>query len=331
MISSGLFDEVLIQPVEHGANKLFVVSGYATAAMAFHHLEVLRGRNQQIRVELIIGMCSADGLSKSNHKALQYLMQTSCVGHFSCSYVTELPPVHSKVYVWVRDNIPFIGYIGSANYTQTAFGRNQREVMDSLDPQEGLDYFHNLIPQTIHCNDVEAERLVQIYNDRYYARLRRERENGEVLEPETAIPLPDLVGLQSVEITLLDRSGKLPQRSGLNWGQRPEEHREPNQAYIKLPAGVYNTDFFPKRTIHFTVMTDDGRVLICTRAQDNGKAIHTPQNNSMIGEYFRNRLGIPNGAPVTLNDLIRYGRTDIKFYKIDEETYYMDFSAPVDR
>lgn len=79
--------------------------------------------------------------------------------------------------------------------------------------------------------------------------------------------------------------------------------------------------------VHFTVLTDDNKVLICTRAQQNGKAIHTPHNNSLIGEYFRHRLGIPYGHSVTKEHLLSYGRTDIDFYKIDDETYSMDFSV----
>ncbi len=117
----------------------------------------------------------------------------------------------------------------------------------------------------------------------------------------------------------------MPTASGLNWGQR--EGREPNQAYLSLRSSVYQTDFFPARTIHFTVYTDDNKVLICTRAQDNGKAIHTPHNNSLIGEYFRNRLGLTSGEYVTKDDLFAYGRTDVDFYKIDDETYFMDFSV----
>ncbi|MCB9136299.1 MAG: NgoFVII family restriction endonuclease, partial [Anaerolineales bacterium] len=207
----------------------------------------------------------------------------------------------------------------------------QREVMTVSDPQEGYEYFQGLVPQTIYCDNIEAENVVNIFDTRSYTRVKREKEAIEQSEtgPAAMNIEPSLIGLPSVNLTLLDRFGtSLPQRSGLNWGQRPEVGREPNQAYIKLPSSVYNTDFFPDRTIHFTVLTDDGRVLICSRAQDNGKAIHTPHNNSLIGEYFRNRLGVPNGAPVKLEDLQRYGRTDINFYKIDDETYFMDFSAP---
>lgn len=119
----------------------------------------------------------------------------------------------------------------------------------------------------------------------------------------------------------------IPERAGLNWGQRPG--RESNQAYLQLSPSVHKSNFFPLRSIHFTVFTDDNKTFICTRAHKNpmGAGIETPQNNSLIGEYFRNRLGLPNGAFVRKEDLIRYGRTEVTFYKIDDENYYMDFST----
>lgn len=46
-----------------------------------------------------------------------------------------------------------------------------------------------------------------------------------------------------------------------------------------------------------------------------------------ILRLLRNRLGLANGQYVTRQDLERYGRTDVDFYKIDEETFYMDFSV----
>jgi len=52
--------------------------------------------------------------------------------------------------------------------------------------------------------------------------------------------------------------------------------------------------------------------------QQNNKAITTPLNNSLIGEYFRNRIGLPNRGYVTRRDLENYGRTDVAFYKLDK-------------
>lgn len=324
MLNDDLFNEVLIQPAQEGANQLFIVSGYASAAMTFHHFKRLEEINTSIKVSLIVGMTVQDGLSLSNHTAFKKLASEDFQERFECCYITTAPPVHSKVYAWYKDDEPFIGFVGSANYTQKAFGTNQREVMISSDARDSFNYFESLSGDTIYCNHHEAESFVNIFNDQYYARRHREVQQQKEKKKST----PEVQGLELIRVSLLGNNGELPQRSGLNWGQRPEEHREPNQAYIRLTAPIYRSDFFPEIRQHFTIRTDDNKILICTRAQQNGKAIHTPHNNSLIGEYFRNRLGVPNGQPVGKEDLVRYGRTEIDFFKVDEETYYMDFSPP---
>ena len=327
MIIENLFDKVLIDPAKNGADTLYVVSGYATAAMAFHHFDSLKkSHGKQIKINLIVGMCPYDGLSLSNHKAFQQLVSIDFSDYFKCSYIFNAPQVHSKSYAWFNGKKPVSGFVGSANYTQNAFSKSQRELLISCDPSLGLDYFNSLISDSVYCTHNEIENYIEIYRDTYYSRRKKElleRQGIQLITSET----PDLQDLPAVRISFLDRHDDLPHRSGLNWGQRPEEGREPNQAYIKLPSFVYRTDFFPSVAVHFTVLTDDNKVLICTRAQENGKAIHTPHNNGLIGEYFRHRLNIPSGHPVTKEDLLRYGRTDIDFYKIDDETYFMDFSV----
>lgn len=231
------------------------------------------------------------------------------------------------MYIWQRNGETYRSYLGSANYTQIAFNElRQMEALTECSNNAALEYFNSLIDDSIYCTEPESENIIQVYNDRFYR--RRARELTEEHTNEITIQAqPDIALFESVTVSFLANDGTLPQRSGLNWGQRPEEGREPNQAYIKLPSEIYRTDFFPPRGVHFTLLTDDNRVLICTRAQDNGKAIHTPHNNSLIGEYFRNRLGVANGEPVLLEHLQNYGRTDVTFYRIDEETYFLDFSV----
>jgi hypothetical protein len=324
MITEDLFNDILIKPIEQGCNKLFIVSGYATAAMAFHHLSTLKSLNAKVNVELIMGMCAQDGLSKSNHRAFQHLMNEDFKDVFKCSYLVNLPPVHSKIYVWYKDDDPMFAFAGSANYTQTAFG-DQRELMVECPPEDCLMYFENLCGETIYCNHLDAENLVTIYNDQTYKRIMRQKTLLEDVQPPKDFVMQ---GLPYERVSLLDNGGDLPSRSGLNWGQRPEYNREPNQAYIRLTSKIYNTPFFPDIGVHFTVYTDNDKVLICTRAQQNGKAIETPQDNSLIGKYFRERLGMPLGSLLKKEDLLRYGRTYVDFYKIDNETYYMDFSKP---
>jgi NgoFVII restriction endonuclease len=48
---------------------------------------------------------------------------------------------------------------------------------------------------------------------------------------------------------------------------------------------------------------------------------------SELGEYFRNRLGVPLGQPVRRHHLDSYGRTDVAVSLISEGVYKFDFSV----
>ena len=68
-------------------------------------------------------------------------------------------------------------------------------------------------------------------------------------------------------------------------------------------------------------------MLILRSEQAHYKALTTPLSNAELGEYFRNRLNLAYGAPVTEQDLKQYGRTNVSFIKYDDEQYFMDFSV----
>jgi hypothetical protein len=123
------------------------------------------------------------------------------------------------------------------------------------------------------------------------------------------------------------RAGQIivPQRSGLNWGQRPG--RSPNQAYLSVPADIQRSGFFPERGEIFIIECDDGFLMSCVRAQANGKGIESPTNNSIIGSYFRKRLGVRSGHMVTIDHLLSYGRTSVDIHFQNYNSYHLDFSV----
>lgn len=321
MIYTDLYMQTLIQPCTEGAEHLKIISGYATSAMTFHHLEDLREKGLNAHISLLLGMCPSDGLSVSNHRGFQNILNSNMYkDRFSCSYIYKTPSVHAKLYAWFKNNKLYKTFIGSANYTQNAF-YHQREILAEINDLNIIQYFQELEKDSIFCNMLEAEDLVRIYNDKNYYR-EHTHEDRDINS------VPDSSDVENVTVSLLSSNGEVQRVGGLNWGQR--DGREPNQAYIQLPSEVYNSDFFPKAPQRFTVVTDDSKTFICRRAQkdEQGHAIHTPQNNSLLGEYFRYRINLPNGAPVWKADLERYGRTDVIFYKFDDENYYMDFQPP---
>jgi len=144
--------------------------------------------------------------------------------------------------------------------------------------------------------------------------------------PDIDVSGQNQVTLEERRLTLLDsHTGQTGTRSGLNHGQR--DGRDPNQAYIPVPVHVQETGFFPPDGVQFTVRTDDDRSMLMACGGTGGKNLMTPQRNSLLGEYFRSRLGLSSGEYVTTETLTSYRSTaDVVFRKIDTESYLMDFS-----
>lgn len=324
MITKDLFKSVLIEPAQQGCDTLLVVSGYATATMASRHFEeILKLKPaKNIRLQLLVGMCRQDGLTTGNHEAFKSLVSEIYPTHFECQYVVKGTPVHSKTYVWLKDKNPVCAFNGSANYTQSAFFERNREALSSCEPKIGYDIYRTVEKDTLDCREPDIEKKIVIQDSSFFAR--------RILHPELITePIPEvgLDSLEKVKVRLLTSNGKMHEHAGLNWGMRKERNFRP-EAYISLPPNVYNTEYFPKRKIHFTVISDDGIRFICSRGQKtNASAIQTPLKNTDFGVYFRKRIGVGENTPITKEDLERYGRTDVDFYKIDDDTYLMDFSV----
>jgi len=118
---------------------------------------------------------------------------------------------------------------------------------------------------------------------------------------------------------------RVPFSSGLNWGQR--KGRDKNQAYLSVPSSVQKSAFFPDTGVEFILETDDGEIWKCARRQANGKAIHTIASNSIMGEYFRKRLGLASGDFVIIDHLHSYRRSTVDIYKKNDTHFILDFDV----
>ena len=316
MISRNIAQQVLFSPIDIGADKLCIISGYSSPNMVSWLLRTLYERKSKpINIQLIVGMTSYDGINIVAHEGFKELHNNkleSSYSNFQCSYVYDTTcPVHSNLYIWVKNDKPIIAYLGSANFTQSSFLSNREELLVICDPQEALEYYKNIETKTIFCNHSEVEEYVVLHN------------KNDLLDDDGQLKLSG-EGVVKATLPLLTRKGDVGTKSGLNWGQRNRRNR--NQAYIPLPSKIAKQGFFPLEQRHFTAKTDDGIILVLRVEQQGNKAITTPLSNAQLGEYFRKRLGLSNGAYVTKQDLLSYGRTNVTFYKIDDEEFFMDFS-----
>ncbi len=307
-LKDDLYDVALISPANKGASTLYGVSGYASATFAKRHLDAV----PNLHLKLIIGMPG----QKSD--LLAYLNLRSSYGErISIHYLNSPPPVHCKLYAWYDLRGPVIGFSGSANYSQYGFiAKDQINQLVVTSPSQIRDVFSVLLPNCISAENIDpASTLPPVEGATI---------SGAVLAGEVDWISPG----KKVRISFLPRNGVLPVRSGLNWGQRPEYRRDPNQAYLSLRKDVRNEGFLPPLAITFTLLTDDGKAFDCVVAQQGRKAIHSTNDNSELGKYFRARLGLPSGALIKTEDLVRYGRTDYTLEKLNEETFLLDFSSP---
>ena len=310
-----LENKVLLQPTTEGADELRIVSAYASPSMAAYHINKLKEIGSiPIKIKLIIGMCPFDGLSLGVHLGFKELQRkyadTPEYSTISCQYNYKSPPVHSKVFIWLKHGKPYKAFSGSANYMQSSFSQDCGETLMECSAEEANEYYQRVESNSIINTDNEVENYIRIYKDQP----RFDYETRE-LHPEN---------LQKQEISLVSKNGEVGKSSGLNWGQR--QGRNPNQAYIPLPRAIASTGFFPLNSRYFTVITDDDYCMQMRVEQQGDKAITCPDDNAMLGRYFRERIGVEDGKIITATDLQNYGRTTILFTKLNDELFQMDFS-----
>ncbi|MFI3263804.1 MAG: restriction endonuclease PLD domain-containing protein [Rikenellaceae bacterium] len=319
--NSELVHMILLDPIVKGADKLIIVSGYATNNMASWHIKKICDQSMphSVSIELLVGMCPSSGLDIDVHEGFKSLVESSdeTMSSLCCKYIYNGYSVHSKVYIWLKGQEPIIAFTGSANYTQSGFGAKRREYMVPCDHKMAYQYYLGLDKDSIYCNHAEVEEYVKFTKKGIVKKLEEDNKDSASVQ-----------GLNKKTLSLLTKFGDVGHGSGINWGHRRDgTKRDPNQTYIPLPRAIAKTGYFPLDEQHFTVITDDHKQLILRVEQEGDKAITTPMSNSLLGEYFRNRIGVASGAFVTKDDLEKYGRTDVTFYKIDEEQFYMDFSV----
>lgn len=304
--------KILFDPIKEGVDKLCILTAEATPSMASWLLKSYEELGiSNVTVELIIGDALDKGMDKGAHESFKELHGTRYSdkwGNFSCSYLTQPPALETdNYYIWLNGDTPVSAYKLSGSFTQQYFLHNSENVKE-IDAVFAYGRYEDAEKRTMYCTYAEVDEYVVFHSS--------EEKTREQMGLDTE---------NCVHLSLLARGGETGTRSGLNWGQRNKRNR--NEAYIPLPSHIAKSGFFPLDKQHFLVVTDDHHTLQLRVEQQNDKAITTPASNALLGEYFRNRLGLSNGAYVRRDDLLVYGRTDVTFYKIDEEQYYMDFSV----
>lgn len=116
--------------------------------------------------------------------------------------------------------------------------------------------------------------------------------------------------------------------AGLNWGQPTSTRRrkDKNAAYIPVQISQQNLPSIPSPNIKFLCKFEDGIEIEMVRTGQNGKNLTSAYENQIFGRYIRSTLSLPSGALITQEDLVRSLVFGLKFYKLTDFKYFVQFS-----
>lgn len=298
-------------------DELIILSGYVGPS------PIERLNQLPFHSKVIYGMYGSEGIKYSLHNSLLSLQNR--IDNISIFYSTL--PVHSKCYVWKRRGEIVHALVGSANFSTNGLTTPFREILaeTTVDTFEPLDsYLLQVLNNSIDCREGFAAAAVTA---------------------PAALPA-------YCSMTLLDpRTGETQNANGLNWGQNPNNHTNRNDANIPIRADYIRNypNLFPAKQVFplladergrpqrhndaIEILWDDGITMegLLEGNYDIGEVTYPKQISSfplkkILGEYIRQRIGVPNGARITRRHLENYGRTTIDVSLIGEGLYYFDFS-----
>lgn len=341
-----LYTQIIKKPAKH-FNHLKIISGYASAKF----LKKLIIDYPSHHVTLIIGMAT-QGISRIDHQEFKSICKNFTNIHVF--YQIELPPTHMKVYQWYLDDSPQLSFIGSANFSENGFFV-QKEILAPT-----IDNFSTLIEESLirsmSCLNEQVDSLIQFYEidevrglepdesvENYSTKgntISHKASKKQLVSEKDGIYSQSKVNLKrlllnnfrltpfnhvTIELMLLDDPHW--QSKSLNIWTRPYNTKE--DAYIDIDrtnkSGNYKFDFFP-RGVHIQLISDDNVQWLVQRTGEYGKDLVVVEGVNFY-EYFLKRLDIREDRPIAYKDLLVYGRTNVEFYKVNEDQFILDFSV----
>ena len=317
MLYTENLEEIIFHRHEiHESDEFIVLSGYLGPT------PVARLKQLPFNSTVIYGMYGSEGIKPMLHNSLTSIHND--IDKLNIFY-SQLP-VHSKCYVWRKQGEIIHALVGSANFSTNGLTTPYREVLaeTTYDTFRPLNtYIQHILNNSISCLEIGSQRIID-----------------------------NFITTDFCDMTLLGIDGEVQNAAGLNWGQNPSNHTTPNDAYIPIRAQHirdYPNFFQPKQlnpqhtdtrgrmqrhNDSIEIIWDDGTTMegLLEGSQPiNGiiypKQISSFPEKSQLGEYIRNRIGVPLGQPVRKHHLERYGRTDIEISLLGEGVFKFDFSV----
>ena len=283
--------------------------------------------------KLLLGMARYEGLGRKQldgltrlHEALQAEEPSSGV------YIADNRRYHGKIYRFDSNGVSKL-YVGSSNFSTSGIKTNIEctvPVLDDALRRKVIAFLDDLYSPSYSILLDKIDIKVRGTKDPKYTKAVN-LWNG--LQTHT-IKYGDISANPSFSVTL-DRIDE-QEKSCLNvyFGKGREDKATgkiiPRPWYeVELTANSteISNPHYPRGD--FLAYTDDGLIIPMRAQGDNNKNIQSKDNLQIFGMWIKGKLeraeALDKYEPVTEETLNEYGNNEVRFYRIENNQYYMKF------
>lgn len=282
---------------------------------------------------LLVGMAFHEGLTKNKLALLKEIHnEISENDENSGIFVPYKQRYHGKIYSFEKREQTDV-LVGSSNFSRTGLSDNLEctaIVKDNPTKRKISSYIDYLFSSDTSTAITDAEIIVPGTRE-YTNRISLETlDDLETYDPSTI----DTTSLDHFDFSFT-RVGK-SEKSGLNiyfgkgrWRRATGKVRPRPWYEVELIAlrPTNSSPLYPQGD--FVAYTDDGFIIPMKTSGDNYKNIRSGGNLRILGQWIKGKLQKANSllplTPVTLDTLDKYGNDAIRFYKIEDGKYRMEF------
>ncbi|MFA5112917.1 MAG: restriction endonuclease PLD domain-containing protein [Candidatus Margulisiibacteriota bacterium] len=281
-------------------------------------------------VRLLVGMAFYEGLAERN---LRHLLSVenrlrSIEGN-SGIFVCYTRRFHGKVYYFSHPGHHENVYVGSSNFSRSGLSQNLEctaEIIDERTKAEAKSFIEFLFSEDTSTSILKAEITIPGSRELLPQNLDDlDRYDSSTIDKSVLhgfdYPLSRIVSSDKSSLNVYFGKGRWARTTG-KVIPRPWYEVE-----LIAPVSISANPLYPKGD--FLAYTDDDYIIPMKTSGDYFKNIRSRSNLQILGQWIKNKLQ-RSGAlipltPVTQETLDRYGNDTIRFYKIRDGEYYMEF------
>lgn len=317
------------------AKSAVIASGYVSHDIINEfEPDFIRLAEERDGFKLLIGMAFYEGLSQKMLTKIEGVHhQLSDVSNGKSGvYVAYNRRFHGKIYSFQNGDGNHV-YLGSSNFSRSGLQGNLECTAQVLDhkTQHGIEqYLQYLFDQERAVPVVKADITVpgsKEYKKRLALTTLDDLQKydpatiNQLLFPHFELPLGRIVEHEKSNLNVYFGKGRWARSSG------KVTPRPWYEAELIAVRAINSHPLYPHGD--FLAYTDDGYIIPMRTQGDYHKNIRSKGSLSIFGQWIKGKLQKANAliplTPVTQDTLDIYGSDTLRFYKLAEGKYYLEF------